>query len=68
MGDAHAGVHFATKGWILPETHDPDGHEVRFYTTEHHTDPPAGETLRADDVRETSAERERGYLTSNRRT
>jgi hypothetical protein len=31
LGDAHAGVHFATIGWILPGTHDPDGHEVRFY-------------------------------------
>jgi catechol 2,3-dioxygenase-like lactoylglutathione lyase family enzyme len=30
FGEAHAGVHFATIGWILPATHDPDGHEVRF--------------------------------------
>ncbi len=37
LGDDHAGVHFATIGWILPGTHDPDGHEVRFYTTDHHT-------------------------------
>lgn len=38
MGDSHAGVHFATIGWILPQLHDPDGHEIRFYTTEGHTD------------------------------
>lgn len=38
LGDAHAGVHFATLGWILPLLHDPDGHEVRLYTQESHTD------------------------------
>jgi catechol 2,3-dioxygenase-like lactoylglutathione lyase family enzyme len=40
-GVEHAGVHFATVGWILPGAHDPDGHEVRFYTTETHRDPPS---------------------------
>jgi catechol 2,3-dioxygenase-like lactoylglutathione lyase family enzyme len=39
LGETHAGVHQATMGWILPHLHDPDGHEVRFYTTAHHTDP-----------------------------
>ena len=34
LGEAHAGVHFATIGWILPMLHDPDGHEVRFYSVE----------------------------------
>src|SRR5262249_61492262 len=24
LGEPHAGVHFATIGWILPELHDPD--------------------------------------------
>ena len=38
MGEEHAGVHWASIGWILPLLHDPDGHEVRFYTTEHHTE------------------------------
>lgn len=38
LGETHAGVHWASVGWILPMLHDPDGHEVRFYTTEHHTD------------------------------
>src|SRR6185437_13010833 len=38
LGEKNAGVHFAAIGWILPGTLDPDGHEVRFYTTDHHTD------------------------------
>src|SRR5580700_11664239 len=33
-----AGVHWASIGWILPELHDPDGHEVRFYTIQDHTE------------------------------
>lgn len=39
LGEAHAGVHRATFGWILPLLHDPDGHEVRFYSIAHHTSP-----------------------------
>lgn len=61
LGDSHAGVHFATIGWILPHLHDPDGHEVRFYTTEHHTEPgaePGAGPLRAVDPRETESLRE----------
>lgn len=38
LGESHAGVHRASLGWILPELHDPDGHEVRFYTMESHTE------------------------------
>lgn len=38
LGESHAGVHFATIGWILPSLHDPDGHEVRFYSKESHTE------------------------------
>ncbi len=30
--DAHAGVQRTPFGWVLPGIHDPDGHEVRFYT------------------------------------
>lgn len=41
LGDTHAGVHRATIGWILPHLHDPDGHEVRFYTTQPLDDPSA---------------------------
>jgi hypothetical protein len=32
LGEDHAGVHFASFGWILPMLHDPDRHDVRFYT------------------------------------
>lgn len=31
-GDAHHGVLRTPVGWVLPGVHDPDGHEVRFYT------------------------------------
>lgn len=37
LGQEHAGVHKATFGWILPMLHDPDGHEIRFYTIDSHT-------------------------------
>jgi catechol 2,3-dioxygenase-like lactoylglutathione lyase family enzyme len=30
--DSHSGVHRTPVGWVLPGVHDPDGHEVRFYT------------------------------------
>jgi catechol 2,3-dioxygenase-like lactoylglutathione lyase family enzyme len=52
LGEPHAGVHYATIGWILPELHDPDGHEVRFYTTAHHSEPPAEGVLRVENPRE----------------
>ena len=59
LGERHAGVHFASIGWILPELHDPDGHQVRFYTIDRHTDvQEPGELLTIDDPRETSAQRE----------
>ena len=57
LGETHAGVHLATIGWILPDLHDPDGHEVRFYTTAHHTTPgPSG--MRVNDPRESALRRE----------
>lgn len=31
-GDPHDGVHRTPVGWVLLGVHDPDGHEVRFYT------------------------------------
>jgi catechol 2,3-dioxygenase-like lactoylglutathione lyase family enzyme len=37
LGEEHAGVQTATFGWILPMLHDPDGHEIRFYTISSHT-------------------------------
>lgn len=61
LGEEHAGVHFATIGWILPSLHDPDGHEVRFYTVQHHTEVADGDVMAVQDPRETSAEREREH-------
>ena len=59
LGEEHAGVHWASIGWILPLLHDPDGHEVRFYTHEHHTEPEPGKVTTSHDPRETSERRER---------
>jgi catechol 2,3-dioxygenase-like lactoylglutathione lyase family enzyme len=59
LGQSHAGVHFATIGWILPGLHDPDGHEVRFYTTTHHREPPAEGILRVENPREAAEAAER---------
>ena len=42
LGLSHGGVHRASEGWILPMLHDPDGHEVRFYTHARHEDAPTG--------------------------
>lgn len=50
LGEQHAGVHFATVGWILPMLHDPDGHEVRFYSTESHTGLDPNGPLVVDDA------------------
>jgi catechol 2,3-dioxygenase-like lactoylglutathione lyase family enzyme len=61
LGETHAGVHFATVGWILPMLHDPDGHEVRFYTTEHHTATPDHGVITVHDPRETAERREREH-------
>lgn len=57
LGEPHAGVQFASIGWILPMLHDPDGHEVRFYTSEHHTHLPEDRAVRVDDPRETAERR-----------
>ncbi len=59
LGQAHAGVHRATMGWILPEVLDPDGHTLRFYTVEHHTDMAPGEVTTIRDPRETAERLER---------
>jgi catechol 2,3-dioxygenase-like lactoylglutathione lyase family enzyme len=56
LGEEHAGVHWATTGWILPMLHDPDGHEVRFYTMQQHTELNADAVTTIIDPRE-SAER-----------
>jgi catechol 2,3-dioxygenase-like lactoylglutathione lyase family enzyme len=61
LGEHHAGVHFATIGWILPMLHDPDGHELRFYTTDHHTE-YGEEVVVVEDPRERAEARERALL------
>jgi catechol 2,3-dioxygenase-like lactoylglutathione lyase family enzyme len=66
LGEPHAGVHFATIGWILPELHDPDGHEVRFYTTVHHREPPSEGTARVENPRETAEAAERAMQAGSR--
>jgi hypothetical protein len=65
LGEKHAGVHFASIGWILPMLHDPDGHEVRFYTTEGHRElPPDGEVIVIRDPREAAEAAERAMAES----
>ena len=59
LGEPHGGVHYATIGWILPELRDPDGHEVRFYTTAHHSEPPGEGIVRIENPRETAEAAER---------
>jgi catechol 2,3-dioxygenase-like lactoylglutathione lyase family enzyme len=59
LGESHAGVHWASIGWILPELHDPDGHEVRFYTIQHHTELDPGAVTVINDPRENAERRER---------
>src|SRR5215469_17921592 len=66
LGEQHAGVHFATIGWILPELHDPDGHEVRFYTTAHHSELPSDGVVRIENPRETAEAAERAMQDSQR--
>lgn len=63
LGERHAGVHFAGIGWILPMLHDPDGHEVRFYTLAAHTEhPEEGDKMVIHDPIETSQAREQEFL------
>ena len=59
FGERHAGVHWATIGWILPDLHDPDGHEVRFYTIQHHTEFEPETVAVITDPRESAQRRER---------
>ena len=54
LGEEHAGVHWASIGCILPHLHDPDGHEIRFYTVQHHTEPAPGQVTTIYDPRETA--------------
>ncbi len=58
LGEQHAGAHYASIGWILPELHDPDGHEIRFYTHQHHTEPDPQTVTTIHDPREAAERRE----------
>jgi catechol 2,3-dioxygenase-like lactoylglutathione lyase family enzyme len=62
LGESHAGVHWASIGWILPDLHDPDGHEVRFYTIQHHTELDPGAVTVINDPRENAERRERAVI------
>ena len=62
LGESHAGVHFASIGWILPDPKDPDEHEVRFYTVAQHTEVSDG-VMTINDPRETAERREREVST-----
>lgn len=50
----HGGVWRGLRGWVLPSLHDPDGHEVRFYTMEEHTSHQPGEVMRMVDPLESA--------------
>ena len=63
LGERHAGAHFATLGWILPMLHDPDGHEVRFYTTESHTTLDLDSVMVVDDAVASAQAAELEWLT-----
>jgi catechol 2,3-dioxygenase-like lactoylglutathione lyase family enzyme len=62
LGEAHAGVQFATLGWILPMLRDPDGHEVRFYSMESHTQTDPNAPLIVDDAIASARAKERQWL------
>lgn len=63
VGEQHAGVHFATIGWILPMLHDPDGHEVRFYSMDAHTDLNPAAPLIVEDAVASAKSKEQEWLT-----
>ena len=66
LGEQHAGVQFASIGWTLPRLHDPDGHEVRFYSIESHTPVDPDRRLVIDDAVATAEAREVAWLARHR--
>lgn len=54
LGEPHGGVWRGLRGWVMPLLHDPDGHEVRFYTIEEHTSHKPGEVMRMVDPQESA--------------
>jgi len=64
LGEQHAGVHWATIGWILAHLRDPDGHEIRFYTHQQHTELDPGAVTTIHDPRESAERHERAAALS----
>jgi catechol 2,3-dioxygenase-like lactoylglutathione lyase family enzyme len=62
LGDEHAGVRVASLGWILAGLLDPDGHEIRFYTTESHRNAPEGQVYVVENARRTAPSGNREQL------
>jgi catechol 2,3-dioxygenase-like lactoylglutathione lyase family enzyme len=62
LGQSHAGVHFATVGWILPMLHDPDGHEVRFYSMEAHAEVDPAAPIVVEDAVSSARAKEQEWL------
>ncbi|MFC5995079.1 VOC family protein [Pseudonocardia hispaniensis] len=60
LGETHAGVHRASAGWVLPLLHDPDGHEIRFYTVDLHTELGTDGVTTIHDPRESAERQEQG--------
>jgi catechol 2,3-dioxygenase-like lactoylglutathione lyase family enzyme len=49
LGEPHGPVLRTPVGWVLPDLHDPDGHEMRFYVTDDGA-PTAGRPARMHDA------------------
>jgi catechol 2,3-dioxygenase-like lactoylglutathione lyase family enzyme len=52
LGEPHGGVVRTKRSWLLPLLHDPDGHELRFFSVTNHTAPLPGEVMRVGNGRE----------------
>lgn len=61
LGESHGGVRFGTIGWNLLKIYDPDGHQLRFYTNEHHTELSEDSLTTVNDHEETFKRNERAY-------
>ncbi len=59
LGERHGGVLRGSHGWLLPYLHDPDGHEIRFYTSEEHTPHNPTQVMTVDDSKESLEQAER---------
>ncbi len=59
LGERHGGILRGSHGWLLPYLHDPDGHEVRFYTSEEHTAHDQSQVMRVEGSRESLEQAER---------